>query len=117
MASVNAEVLTAGASLQRETARGERANIQINEDTAKHIRHVRDAINDAAGAKVITNDDLVRLAFHSLGRVALIEQEGPEVVDEHDREIMFPLGDVVKYTTLPEDWLPDVYDESNTGGE
>ena len=95
----------------------DRSTVNLRKDTVESITTVRNAINEAAGQKVVTNDDLIRLAFHSLGRISEISQSPEEAVTDHDEKVMLPVADVVHGTTVPTEWLPGVYPDDDDGGE
>lgn len=103
--------------VHRSTSPENRSTVQLRKDTVESIATVRDAINEQAGQKVVTTDDLVRLAFHSLGRISEISLNPEDAVNDHDAKVMLPVADVVHGTTVPTAWLPESYPDDDSGGE
>jgi hypothetical protein len=48
-------------ALDAVTRRGERSPLQVHKTTAKEVRRVRDALNEANADKDISTDDVIRL--------------------------------------------------------
>jgi len=115
MAPSALDLKQARAGIHRTTTRDAAAVLQIHEDTAEQIRYVRDQINEAAGEKVVTNDDVVRMAFYGLGTMSELSHN-PEadlpLVDDY----VLPLGDVVHDATEPADWFPEAVLEGTADG-
>jgi hypothetical protein len=85
-----------------DTADADMSSLRISQATADQVREVRESINEATGTKVVTNEDVVRLALLTLGRLDVVADQGPEALTEGEADVMSPLMNHVRNAADPD---------------
>lgn len=75
--------------------------MRIHQDTLGQIAAVRGSINEAAGSKIVTNDDVVRLALLALGRLSVVSEQDAGALTEEESDVLIPLMDHVRVAADP----------------
>lgn len=101
------DIATAAARFHEDVSHQFQVSLTMSIETRDHLRAIQDALNEAAGERVFTTNDAMRIALLGAARyhaLATGELEDLEAVDE---ELLRPLTAPVHETLDGEDAFTD----------
>lgn len=117
MAPSDVQAAGTAAGWHRETRKADRTTVQVHKETREQLTAIRESINDMAGADVVTNDDVVRLALLTLGTLETTSRgEGAEISEE-TADVIIPLMEHVSTAADPRALSGETRDSDDSGGE
>jgi len=84
------------------TADSNMSSLRISKPTADQVREVRKSLNAAAGTRVVSNEDVVRLSLLTLGVFQELSQEGSDPLTEETADVVMPLMDHIRDAADPD---------------
>jgi len=102
MTEVDPEAAQALFEGHASTANTDMSALRISEPTANQVREIRDSLNAAAGTKVISNEDVVRLSLLTLGTLQQLSGDGPTEISEETADVIVPLMDHIRDAADPD---------------
>lgn len=102
MAEIDPETAQALFQAHSSTADTDMSTLRISESTAIQVREVRKSLNAAAGTKVISNEDVVRLSLLTLGTLQQLSGDGPTEISEETADVIMPLMDHIRDAADPD---------------
>ena len=117
MAPSDVQAAGTAAGWHLETRKVDRTTVQVHKETREQLTAIRESINGMAGADVVTNDDVVRLALLTLGTLEGTTQgDGAEIAEE-TADVIVPLMEHVRAAADPAVLSGESRRVDGTGGE
>jgi len=117
MAPTDVQAAGAAAGWHLETPKEARTTVQIHKETREQLTAIRESINAAAGADLVTNDDVIRHALLALGRLDEVADSGPEAMTEDDADLISPLAAHIHDAADPQVLSGETRENADAGGE
>ncbi|QLG64197.1 hypothetical protein [Halorarum salinum] len=109
MTETRSDVVDAMARFHEDVPHRFQVSLTMSIDTRDDVSAVRDELNDVAGSRVVTTDDVMRLALLAAGRYHSLATKGSGDLEAIDRDQLVPLTGVLS-SVVDDEHAPDLPD-------